>query len=352
MYALGVMVGSSLDGQDVCLSKWWWDGKWHFSIVKAATFELDPTFIRCILSRNFERYDVETFHRGNLAFTTEMAERLVDFLRGQPRPHVVGVHGPTVYHNETVPYSIQLGEGDLLYARLKVPVVVNFRQLDQALGGPGAPILPYVEKLVFPDYDAFLNLGGIANVDCWLDGRLHAVDVVPCNQLLNRLAFLQGKPYDEDGKMARQGQVIPSLLERLRMIQRDWPAVSMDRREIEAVFWPLLKEENAPVEDKLRTVVEWVALAVADHLEAYDRDCNVMITGGGAHNQLLVERIQDVVPTAVTLPDALLIDYKEALLFGLMALLRFYGLPNTELAAHHGLTAGALYGAGPPQPLF
>ncbi len=340
------MVGSSLDGMDVCLARW--EKERDFSILKAVTYPMEARTLHCIRHREFEAYDVERFYRMDICFTDWAADRLDTFLDGMPMPQVVGFHGPTAYHNETVPCSIQLGDGARLNVRLGVPVVVDFRKLDQALGGPGAPILPYAESRVFPRYAAFLNLGGIANVAYRQDGTIHARDVAPCNQLLDWLACRKGCTYDEGGQWARRGKIIPDLLERLCSIQGDWPAISLDRKEIEEVIWPLIEGVAAPVEDKLRTGVEFVARCVAEHIPAGAR---VMVTGGGAHNDFLVERLRQLVDADLEVPDAMLVDYKEALLFGLLGLLRLHGLPNTDLAARHGLTAGALYGAGTPGSL-
>ncbi len=341
--AVGVMVGSSLDGMDMAMVRWDLNHPSRFVIEKTATVALPAEWTEWIERRRFAAHHYCTLHREEIRFSRWAAHRLAAFIGDQQAVDVIGFHGPTLYHDETGPLSYQLGDGAFLYGELKVPVVVGFREVDQALGAPGAPILPYVEHLAFPQYDGVLNLGGIVNISFRGMQPLGGKDIAPCNQLLNRLAQEAGMPYDDEGKLARGGRVNPLLLEKLLQVQCEWVGISLDRKEISEVYWPLLEEcRPSPLADRLRTVVEFIARVVAQQIPP---EATVMVTGGGAHNRFLVERIQALASGRVEVPDPAIVEYKEALLIGLMALLRLHRRPNTYATYQSGVTAGALWGA-------
>ncbi len=340
-YAVGVMVGSSLDGMDMVGVRWNIKRPSIFVLEQSATVPLPQEWKQWIEHRCFTNISYCALHREEIRFSRWVARQIKAFVK-EHHPEVIGFHGPTLYHDETGPISYQWGDGAFLYGDLAIPVVVDFRAVDQALGGAGAPILSYVEHLAFPDYDGTLNLGGIANIS-FAKGEHHGRDVVPCNQLLNRLAHERGAPYDCNGEWARQGKVNPSLLMDLQLIQCDWIAQSLDRKEIFEVYWPVLEHYKAcPLGDRLRTVVEFIAQSIA---QVVPPDARVLVTGGGVHHSFLMERVCALSSATFEIPDRQIVDYKEAMLIALMALLRLYQLPNTYLSYQAGLTAGALWGA-------
>ena len=248
----------------------------------------------------------------------------------------VASHGHTVFHQPQLGLTAQIGDGDAIAAECGLPVVFNFRRLDVALGGQGAPLVPVGDRLLFGSHDACLNLGGIANISYEnADGESStsqrlAFDICPCNMALNRLAGWCGKPFDSDGEMAAEGRVVEPLLrqmEALEYYRLDAPK-SLGKEWFEAQFEPLLSTGHFSVTDMLRTTVEHIAGRVADVVSA-NNIRSMLVSGGGARNRFLIERLREVSPGCnITVPRPEIIDYKEAVIFALLGYLRLEKIPN------------------------
>ena len=233
--------------------------------------------------------------------------------------------------------TTQIGDGDAIAAETGLPVVSNFRTFDVALGGQGAPLVPIGDELLFGEYDACLNLGGIANISYRVDGKRIAYDICPCNMALNRLAAMLGYPYDAEGANARTGEVHTCLLHNLDAL--DYYALpgpkSLGKEWFVGQFWPLVKEFTGFVpsltkaRDALATVTSHIAIQIARVVESQQMK-TLLVTGGGAWNTYLLEIIGKYCPDVkITVPDALIVNYKEALIFALLGYLRLTGKVNT-----------------------
>ena len=216
-------------------------------------------------------------------------------------------------------------------------MVSNFRTLDVALGGQGAPLVPIGDELLFGEYDACLNLGGIANISYRADGKRIAFDICPCNMALNRLAAMLGYPYDDKGRNARGGEVHTCLLHELDGLE--YYAVtepkSLGKEWFVGQFWPLVKSflgvspSTPQVRDALATVTSHIAIQIARIVERQQVK-TLLVTGGGAWNSYLLELVGKYCPeVSITVPDALIVNYKEALIFALLGYLRLTGQVNT-----------------------
>lgn len=263
------------------------------------------------------------------------------------RADLVSSHGHTVFHQPGEGLTTQVGCGARIAAITGLPVVCDLRSKDVALGGQGAPLVPLGERLLFPDLHAFVNLGGISNIAVHRDGRSTGHDIGPCNQALDVLAREGGQPYDAGGRMARAGRVEEDLLARLDALDfyRLPPPRSLGREWFDATMRPLITDTRIALADRLRTVTEHCARGVGAALEAAGMD-RALVTGGGAHNDLLVERIGAWTRTKLVRPGGGLIDHKEALVFALLGLLRYRGEPNvlsSVTGAAHDSIGGALY---------
>ncbi|MFM7912521.1 MAG: anhydro-N-acetylmuramic acid kinase, partial [Bacteroidota bacterium] len=161
------------------------------------------------------------------------------------RPLLLASHGHTVCHRPGSGYSLQIGSAAHLHAITGLPVVHDFRNGDIALGGQGAPLVPMGDALLFGDYDACLNLGGIANISWGPRPTVeeaplrHACDLSFCNTALNFFASLAGLSMDTDGHLAAQGQRQEELLERWSSAiwYRQQGARSLDTTAFQAQFW-------------------------------------------------------------------------------------------------------------------
>lgn len=300
------------------------------------------------------------------------------FLQRHPtlQPTLAGSHGHTVFHAPAAGFTTQIGDGAALAAALGLPVVTELRASDVAAGGQGAPLAPLADQLLFPQYDAFLNLGGIANLSYrHPDGRWRAGDISGCCQILDRLAARAGLPYDAGGKLAASGTSHPAVAARLAALPfhaQPYPR-SLSNQWVRETLWPIMAEAELTTADALQTFSAWLAdqiitdlQRVAEHLltnrpeqtgtqraasaGAGERTkCAVLITGGGAHNDYLVERLRaasvrhDAAFTFVV-PASRICDFKEATLIALCAMLRLRGLPNA-LAAATGASRDTCNGA-------
>lgn len=247
-------------------------------------------------------------------------------------PDLVASHGHTVFHQPQRGLTTQIACGDAIAAETGLPTVFNFRRLDVALGGQGAPLVPVGDRLLFGAYDVCLNLGGFANLSLESDGQRVAYDICPCNLPLNLLAQRLGLPYDRGGARAAQGTVDEGLLMRLNAIpyyNRPAPK-SLGFEWLSSAFLPLVMRDDmseSEVQDSLRTVVEHVAVQISQQVAGAR---TVLVTGGGAYNSLLLQRLRALQPDVqFVVPEPELVEFKEAIVFALLGYLRVRQQTNT-----------------------
>ncbi|NJB85014.1 anhydro-N-acetylmuramic acid kinase [Lewinella marina] len=356
---LGIMSGSSLDGIDLAVCT--------FQLNPAAT---DPVEEWSVVAADTVAYPAEWKDRLQRATECTTAELLrldaelgdwigqqaAAFLDEKPRPGIVGCHGHTVYHEPELGYTLQIGHGARIAGHLGVPVVTDLRSADIAAGGQGAPLAPVADRHLFPQYAAFLNLGGIANFSLRLpSGDYAAGDVSGCCQIMDRLARETGAEYDDDGKLARSGHPLPELtaaLDELPFHRRPSPK-SLSNQWVVEELWPVIRDYPASAGDRLHTFSVWLAGAIRREISLQQapgaEPLSVLVSGGGAHNGFLMDQLntqaENLHFTAEPGPTT---DFKEAALVALCALLRQEGLPNSlasATGADRDTINGALYAA-------
>jgi anhydro-N-acetylmuramic acid kinase len=344
MRVIGVMSGSSLDGLDLALCSFDRSGTGMSYRIEAATTTPFPDgWTRRLLgAANASAFELAQLHRdlGRL-----IGERVRAFLQQHGQADLVASHGHTIFHQPDLGFTTQIGCGAQIAALTGLPSVVDFRTKDIALGGQGAPLVPLGERMLFDGFDAFVNLGGIANVSFHGNGNVTGYDVCTCNQALNALAGELGKPYDADGAIAASGTLHPALLAGLNampFLQRSVPR-SLGRELFESDMLPLLNAKGLSVADRSRTCTEHIAQHLTQHLDRHAAK-RVMVTGGGAHNRFLMDRMCSSTAAEIVVPDPLTVDYKEALIFALLGLLRWEGGTNT-LRSVTGATRDSVGGA-------
>lgn len=330
MRIVGLMSGTSLDGVDLALC----DIDEHGYNVLSATTIPYPAEWRERLStlEHASAYEYALAHAELGHYMGRLVRKFLDDNRMSAE--VVASHGHTIFHQPHLGLTTQIGDGDAIAAECGLPVVSNFRTLDVALGGQGAPLVPIGDRLLFGQYEACLNLGGIANISGqWTvdSGQKSTIafDICPCNMLLNRLSARLGLDYDPDGENARRGKVDTSLLAVMDALPyyRQKPPKSLGKEWFIENVWPLFT--TGDTRDLLRTAVEHTASQIANVVN-HQHFASMLVTGGGAHNRFLIERLRDICPhTTVTVPDSLTVDYKEAIVFALLAYLRLNGQVNT-----------------------
>jgi anhydro-N-acetylmuramic acid kinase len=274
----------------------------------------------------------------------------------------IGCHGQTVFHQPHAPYagSWQIGSPFALAQLTGIPVISQFRQMDMALGGQGAPLAPLLHRELFarPDrHVAVVNLGGIANVT-WLgaDGSFCGFDTGPANCLMDEWVYRhRGKKYDDGGRWAGTGRVATALLSRLMAdayFGRPAPK-STGREHFNSVWLDAhlneLDDKPAPA-DVQATLLELTARSVAAAIDEWrskslPAPLDVVVCGGGAHNQVLLDRISGTLGEAVisSAQRGIDPDYLEAVLFAWLAYQRWQGV-RLDLCAITGSSRPHLAG--------
>jgi anhydro-N-acetylmuramic acid kinase len=351
-HILGLMSGSSLDGLDVAFCEFELSsGHWKGKIIHGETFPFGPNLFQKLAQiRQTSALDlIET----EAAFVSFCAES-IRFFTEKNKIHGLAIasHGHTVFHNPAAGYTLQIGNGGLLSGQLQQTVVSDFRTLDVGNGGQGAPLVPGAEKFLFSEFDACLNLGGIANLSFPGNDPFLGFDVSPCNQLLNLAASWKNLPFDKNGILAQQGRLIPKLLETLEAIsfyKKEAPK-SLGNEEVFSEWAPLLPFYRDQPENVLYTLCLHIASRIGDGLEKQKSSGSLLITGGGAFHSILLECIKKRLGEkwSVEVPGKEMISFKEAYCFAFLGLLRILEEKNvfrSITGAKDDLICGAIYGS-------
>ena len=328
---IGIMSGTSLDGLDLawCSFSETSDGGWEHQVLDAKTVPYSDD-LRERLARATELPALE-YCQLDIALGEKIADEVSAFIGDRERPDFIGSHGHTVFHQPDLGLTTQIGSGAVIAARTGIPTVSDFRVVDVALKGQGAPLVPIGDELLFGTYDACLNLGGFSNISFRHEGRRVAFDISPCNMALNLLARHAGMAYDTDGAMAASGHCLPDLLDQLNRLEYySLPGPkSLGKEWFEANFQPLLEpcQQSGNIADCLYTVTDHIARQVAKAVPENTR--TLLVTGGGALNRFLIRQIAARVPGTLTIPDRQTVEFKEALIFAFLGFLRINHRINT-----------------------
>ena len=342
---IGLMSGTSLDGLDLCCVTFKYDdGKWEYQIVKAED-EPYPDDIKQKLAnaQNMSAEEYALFHSDYGIYLGQRVKAFID--RNGLEPDLIASHGHTIFHQPGIRFTAQIGSGAGIAAETEVDCVCDFRTTDVALFGQGAPLVPIGDRTLFADYDYCLNMGGFSNISFNEGDVRSAYDISPVNYVMNHYTRTIGLDYDKDGEMARSGKVCEELLERLDNLEfysMKGPK-SLGREWVENEVIPLIDSYDLSIEDKLCTFCEHVAVQIGSHIKGG----KVLLTGGGALNKYLVERMSARAPQCeYVVPDKLTINFKEALIFAFLGMLYICDMPNclsSVTGAKFNCVGGALY---------
>lgn len=328
--ALGLMSGTSLDGLDMALCEFQrTENRWRYRVLKAETAPYEEAWRQQL--NDAENLSARDFMLLDRQIGKRMAEEVNRFLENAPaRPVLIASHGQTIFHQPEIGLTVQIGSGAEIATRTGISTICDFRTADVALGGQGAPLVPIGDELLFSQYDGCLNLGGFSNISFSCEHRRVAFDIAPCNMLLNTLAQKKGLSFDKGGLVARNGYIFRPLLTKLNELayyQAPWPK-SLGKEWFLQYVWPLFQDEKICVEDALRTATEHIATQIGKTLEE-NKIKSVLTTGGGTKNSYLMDCIRAKAPhTMVVIPDELTVDFKEAIIFAFLGVLRLQGDNN------------------------
>lgn len=345
MTVLGLMSGTSLDGLDLAICEFEENNKhYSYKILGAKTVGYDKTWKDALSSA--QDLGAEKYFRLNSNYGSFIAEEVNKFIDTQAtKPFAIASHGHTIFHQPRLGFTTQIGCGATIAAQTGITTACDFRSIDIANGGQGAPLVPIGDKLLFPEYESCLNIGGIANLSFDKDGERIAYDICFANMVLNYLAEQNGKPFDESGAMAKSGNLNQDLLSDLTKALKKENYISLAREDFEKNCLSLLNNTKLSIEDKLATFCEYTANTIAQNLNKNSIK-NVLVTGGGAYNKFLMELISGKFNGEIIIPDDQTIQFKEALIFAFLGYLRLHNKINTlksVTGARTDSVGGAVY---------
>ncbi len=327
--AIGLMSGTSLDGLDLVCCRFTKHQKaWKYEVLAWKELSYNAHWQQS-LSDAFSMNQT-ALQELDVAFGTFLGQQTRLFINEfKLQPDLVCSHGHTVFHRPAEKVSLQIGEGQSLANACGLLTINNFRQADVLKGGHGAPLVPIGDRLLFGDFDVCLNIGGIANLSFEQNGQRIAWDIAPANMVLNHLANKLGLPYDKDGNQAASGRVNQKLVEQLDDLQyfKDMHPKSLGREWVEQIYFPLVLASDLEVVDLLATCTHQIAGQIAAATSGFATG-KILVTGGGAYNKTLINRLRAISAHEIIIPDEVTIKMKEAIVFALLGVLRFRGEIN------------------------
>jgi len=327
---VGVMSGTSLDGIDLAhvhftIS----DGVWTFKIHESETIPYPRIWLdKLKIAVGFSKPELEEL---NLSYTHFLGNVIRTFIDKYQITNFDAVcsHGHTILHQPQNGFTLQIGNLPELAKIVGETIVCDFRVQDVKLGGQGAPLVPIGDRILFSNFDYCLNLGGFSNVSFEHMGKRIAFDISPVNTVLNFYANALGLDYDDKGKISRSGKIDTTLLNELNGLdyyRKSFPK-SLGYEFVKEVILPIIEKFAIATEDKMRTFTEHIAYQISLALPI--KKGKLLITGGGAYNTFLIERTQYHLPNMeVIIPDTKLLEFKEALIFALLGVLKLRGEIN------------------------
>ncbi len=320
-YVIGLMSGTSLDGLDLVYVKFNQKNHKDFQILKGATISYTAYWREALqhaIHKSKEDLDCMHIEYGQL-----LGEMTNEFIKEHNICNVdfIASHGHTVFHQPDKGITLQIGDGQKVADVTNCKVICDFRTQDVELKGQGAPLVPIGDELLFSEYDYCLNLGGFANVSFKKNGKRIAFDICPVNIVMNHYTKKIGLEYDEGGKIAATGTVNEELLNELNSLAfyKKNPPKSLGLEWVQQIVFPIINNLETDVPTILRTFVTHAAEQIG---KIFDKSEKVLATGGGTYNSFLIKEIERFSDREIKMADADIIEFKEALIFAFLGLLK------------------------------
>lgn len=329
---VGLMSGTSLDGLDIACVQFSYENGWKYAIVCCESLEYDQHWKN--LLKNAMNISGLELKKLDLNYGTWLGTTVKTFISKYGiNPELIVSHGHTIFHQPAIGLTMQIGDGYRIYKSTGIKTIFDLRSMDVAFDGQGAPLVPIGDQLLFGKYDYCLNLGGFSNISFDQNGQRIAFDVCPVNTILNNLASRLGMDFDKNGMLARRGKLLPLLLNKLNALTyyHTPPPKSLGIEWVQDNIIPLFGQEK--ITDLLHTFCHHIAdqiILVCDANSQKNKMSEILVTGGGAKNTFLIELLKQKADKKykIVLPDAQIIDFKEAIIFAFLGLLKFLGQPN------------------------
>ena len=338
MRVAGIMSGTSLDGIDIAVVD---IRKGRVKVVTHRSTPYPPEIRDAILAVSNATTTTAAISRVSF----ELGELYAKSLRGLKGIELIGCHGQTIYHQGAKPVNtMQIGEAAVLAERTGIPVVSNFRGRDIAAGGQGAPLVPFVDYLLFRHKKrgrVILNIGGIANFTYIPAGakpdEVIAFDTGPGNMVMDALVaeLTEGRQtFDVDGGIAAKAHVNRELLDDLLRdaYYRRKPPKSAGREQYGREFVAQLRASGVALPDLIATATALTAATIALGVQHFATGAEeLIVSGGGAHNRQLMGTLQALLPDvkfSTTTDHGIDGDAKEAVAFAVLAHRTWHGKPG------------------------
>ncbi len=342
------MSGTSLDGVDLARILFSIEnGKWNFQIFESQTVSYSDDCVNKLKKAiEFSESELELL---NDDYTNLLAKIILNFIKVHKIENLDAVcsHGHTILHQPNNEFTLQIGNLPKIAKLINQKVICDFRVSDVKLGGQGAPLVPIGDRILFSNYDYCLNLGGFSNISFEDGNNRIAFDISPVNTVLNFYANKLGLDYDDKGNISRTGNISAELLSELNNLdfyQKNYPK-SLGFEFVKEIVIPIIEKYQMEIKDKLITFTEHIAIQIAFVLQK--KTGSLLVTGGGAYNDFLIERMRKLMPNLkIEIPDAKTIEFKEALIFALLGVLKLRGDINvlsSVTGAKHDHSSGFIY---------
>jgi anhydro-N-acetylmuramic acid kinase len=328
---IGVMSGTSLDGIDLAHVQFTlFNQKWTFKILESQTVGYSTDWIQKLkVAIDFTKEELDQL---NEEYTTLLAKIITKFIEKNKIENLDAVcsHGHTILHQPQNGYTLQIGNLPKIATIIRQTVICDFRIQDVELGGQGAPLVPIGDRILFPEYHYCINLGGFSNISFEENNKRIAFDISPVNTVLNFYANQLGFDYDNKGEIAKTGKLNKKLFDQLNQLpfyQKKHPK-SLGIEFVKETILPLIESYKIPIQDKLNTFTEHIALQIA--LALPNKTGQLFTTGGGAYNTYIIDRIMFYLPKIkIIIPEHKILEFKEALIFALLGVLKLRNETNT-----------------------
>lgn len=344
---IGLMSGTSLDGLDIAYCEFRLNNsKWSFDILEAETIKYTQVWLQIL--QDAPALDGVGLALLNTSYGHWTGQTVNQFNnKHKIHPRLIASHGHTIFHRPQEKMTLQIGSGAAIAAETGITTVSDFRALNIALGGQGAPLVPVGDELLFGDYGACINIGGFANISIPSPKGRVAFDICPANIILNYLSNKIGLPFDPSGSIAASGKINEELLDSFNnLLYYKQPAPkSLGKEWVEHNVMPLLEPSKLDPRDLLCTFTHHIAAQISINLPQASAS-KALFTGGGSHNSYLINLLKEKSVCHITEPPSKVIDFKEALIFGLLGVLRFEGMTNcyaSATGARVDCSSGALH---------
>ena len=328
---VGVMSGTSLDGIDLAYINFnLEDDAIKFKILMAETIKYSDSWVETLKNASF--LNKNELKELDERYTILLSKVILNFIKSNNIENSIDAicsHGHTILHKPNLGITLQIGNLPQMAELLKQNVVCNFRVQDVLLGGQGAPLVPIGDRILFSKYKYCLNLGGFSNISFEDNYKRVAYDICAVNTVLNYYANKLNLEYDNNGNVAKLGRLNTDLfnaLNRLTYYQLPYPK-SLGIEWVNENVFPLINSFSITEKDILHTYCHHIAFQLQQAIK--DKKASILITGGGAYHSFLIHTLKEYLSEAeIIIPNHDIIQFKEALIFGLLGVLKLQNKTN------------------------